>query len=63
MGVIPLLTLLEKPIIILQLWSLYVFYPVLLSPILDYNDKNMERIMKRYLSGILRPLVSGKARK
>ena len=34
MGVIPLLTLLEKPIIILQLRSLYVFYPVLLSPIL-----------------------------
>ena len=29
----------------------------------DYNDKNMERIMKRYLSGILRPLVSGKDRK
>ena len=29
----------------------------------DYNDKNMERIMKRYLSGILRPLVSEKARK
>ena len=30
MSVIPLLTLLEKPIIILQLRSLYFFYPVLL---------------------------------